>query len=137
MEPVYQKYFNALPCYLTVQDRDFRIVDANDHELFEIHDSAQFWIKAYLLGDRARAIALGQSADVRFAADDSLRASGRVVRIAPTSAESQRVFPVWIELDQTPGSLREGMLARLQIHPVPVPSESVPRMAAAPDQKGD
>ncbi len=26
----YQQYFNALPCYLTVQDRDFRIIDAND-----------------------------------------------------------------------------------------------------------
>jgi PAS domain S-box-containing protein len=25
----YQLYFNSLPCYLTVQDRDFRLVDAN------------------------------------------------------------------------------------------------------------
>jgi PAS domain S-box-containing protein len=30
MEHAYQQYFNALPCYLTVQDREFRIIDAND-----------------------------------------------------------------------------------------------------------
>jgi len=30
MEHRFQQYFEALPCYLTVQDRDFRIVDANE-----------------------------------------------------------------------------------------------------------
>jgi PAS domain S-box-containing protein len=29
MNTDYQVYFDALPCYLTVQDRDFRIIDAN------------------------------------------------------------------------------------------------------------
>ncbi|UCC84057.1 MAG: PAS domain-containing protein [Gemmatimonadota bacterium] len=29
MNDDYQVYFDALPCYLTVQDRDFRIIDAN------------------------------------------------------------------------------------------------------------
>lgn len=29
MESPYRQYFEALPCYLTVQDRDFRIVEAN------------------------------------------------------------------------------------------------------------
>jgi len=29
MESPYQRYFEALPCYLTVQDRDFKIVEAN------------------------------------------------------------------------------------------------------------
>ena len=29
MEDAYHRYFDAMPCYLTVQDRDFRIVDAN------------------------------------------------------------------------------------------------------------
>lgn len=29
MELPYRQYFDALPCYLTVQDRDFRIVEAN------------------------------------------------------------------------------------------------------------
>ncbi len=38
-----------------------RIVDANDHELFEIHDQTQFWIKAYLLGQQARSVACGQA----------------------------------------------------------------------------
>lgn len=30
MRDTYRHYFEAMPCYLTVQDRDFRIVDAND-----------------------------------------------------------------------------------------------------------
>ncbi len=29
MELPYRQYFDALPCYLTVQDRDFRIIEAN------------------------------------------------------------------------------------------------------------
>jgi len=29
MENAYYRYFDAMPCYLTVQDRDFRIIDAN------------------------------------------------------------------------------------------------------------
>jgi PAS domain S-box-containing protein len=29
MENAYHHYFDAMPCYLTVQDRDFRIIDAN------------------------------------------------------------------------------------------------------------
>ena len=29
MNDAYRKYFDAMPCYLTVQDRDFRLVDAN------------------------------------------------------------------------------------------------------------
>jgi len=29
MQPPYQEYFDAMPCYLTIQDRDFRIVEAN------------------------------------------------------------------------------------------------------------
>jgi len=30
MGDLYRQYFGAMPCYLTVQDRDFKIVDAND-----------------------------------------------------------------------------------------------------------
>ena len=29
MEQPYKEYFDAMPCYLTIQDRDFRIVEAN------------------------------------------------------------------------------------------------------------
>ena len=29
MELPYQQYFDAMPCYLTVQDRDFKVVTAN------------------------------------------------------------------------------------------------------------
>lgn len=30
MDNSFQQYFNAMPCYLTVQDRDFRIIQANE-----------------------------------------------------------------------------------------------------------
>ncbi len=30
MEAMYKSYFESMPCYLTVQDRDFRIIDANE-----------------------------------------------------------------------------------------------------------
>ena len=30
MELEYERIFEEMPCYLTVQDRDFRIIDAND-----------------------------------------------------------------------------------------------------------
>ena len=39
MENIYQNYFDAMPCYLTVQDRSLRIIDANEkfkHEFGEI-----------------------------------------------------------------------------------------------------
>lgn len=30
MQDIYKKYFESMPCFLTVQDKDFRIIDAND-----------------------------------------------------------------------------------------------------------
>jgi len=30
MEDIYRKYFESMPCFVTVQDRDFRIIDANN-----------------------------------------------------------------------------------------------------------
>jgi PAS domain S-box-containing protein len=38
MELPYRQYFEALPCYLTVQDRDFRIVEANKRFLKDFGD---------------------------------------------------------------------------------------------------
>ncbi|MEE9442345.1 MAG: PAS domain-containing sensor histidine kinase [candidate division Zixibacteria bacterium] len=31
MDNLYKTYFKALPCYLTIQDRDFKIIDANEN----------------------------------------------------------------------------------------------------------
>jgi PAS domain S-box-containing protein len=31
MDSQYRQYFDAMPCYLTIQDRQFRIIDANKH----------------------------------------------------------------------------------------------------------
>lgn len=40
MEDIYRKYFESMPCFVTVQDRNFRIIDANQRfvENFGQHD---------------------------------------------------------------------------------------------------
>lgn len=92
--------------------------------LFEIHDLEQVWIKAYFFEDEASDAAVGRTAHVGFAADEDLRMQGRIVRAAPTRAEWQRVFPVWLALDNPHGTLRPGMLADVRID---APSSSVAR----------
>ena len=36
----YREYFEAMPCYLTVQDRDFHIIDANRQFRRDVGDPA-------------------------------------------------------------------------------------------------
>jgi PAS domain S-box-containing protein len=38
MEPPYQRYFDALPCYVTVQDRDLNVITANSRFLRDFGD---------------------------------------------------------------------------------------------------
>lgn len=38
MENIYKQYFDAMPCFLTVQDRNFRIIDANNRFLKNFGD---------------------------------------------------------------------------------------------------
>ena len=47
---------------------------------------------------------------------------GKVVRMAPGMNATERVLPVWIEVDNPGGKLIEGMLARVEID---MQSESV------------
>jgi hypothetical protein len=44
-----------------------------------------------------------------------LAITGRVIHIAPTLESSERVLPVWVEVDNPELKLKEGMLAKVAI----------------------
>lgn len=88
-------------------------------QLFEIHDTSTVWVKAHVFQREQAGIAAGQQAVVTFPADPNLRLTGNVVRTAPVLDERERVLPVWIELPNPDGFLKEGMLAEARIGLVP------------------
>ncbi|MHC4176241.1 MAG: efflux RND transporter periplasmic adaptor subunit [Planctomycetota bacterium] len=91
-----------------------QVVSPQD-QLFEIHDLSKVWVKGYVFERDAAGVAVGQPAQVTFSAFPDLEAVGRVVRIAPTMEELERVLPVWVEVDNPDRLLKEGMLARVAI----------------------
>ena len=94
------------------------------HSLFEIQDTSTVWIKALVLENDAARIKSGLKAVATFSAHPNLRVSGTVVRVAPQLVSQERVLPIWIELPNPQGFLRESMLARVQIS-VPKQADSV------------
>jgi len=84
-------------------------------QLFEIHELSKVWVKGYLFERDAGQVTVGQAARVTFSAFPDLEAIGKVVRIAPTMEEGERVLPVWIEVDNADRLLKEGMLARVAV----------------------
>ena len=91
-----------------------QIVHPED-QLFEVHDLSKIWVKGYVFERDTAQVAVGQSARVTFSAFPDLEAIGKIVRIAPTMDESERVLPVWVEVDNPDRLLKEGMLARVAI----------------------
>lgn len=91
-----------------------QVVHPHD-QLFEIHDLSKVWVKGYVFERDAARVTVGQPAQVTFAALPDLEASGKVVRIAPTMEEGERVLPVWVEVDNPGRLLKEGMLARVAV----------------------
>jgi multidrug efflux pump subunit AcrA (membrane-fusion protein) len=90
--------------------------------LFEIQDTGDVWIKAYYFERDATQIEVGQDAVLTFPANPSLRLQGKVKRIAPQLASKDRVLPVWIEVTNPGGFLKEGMLAEVDIKVSTIPS---------------
>ena len=91
-----------------------QIVDRQD-TLFEIHDLSKVWVKGYVFERHAAQVTIGQPARVTFSAFPDLEAIGKVVRIAPTMDQSERVLPVWVDVDNPDRLLKEGMLARVAV----------------------
>ena len=86
-----------------------------EDQLFEIHDLSKIWVKGYVFERDAAQVVVGQPARVTFSAFPDLEEIGRVVRIAPMMDESERVLPVWVEVDNPDRLLKEGMLARVAV----------------------
>jgi cobalt-zinc-cadmium efflux system membrane fusion protein len=91
-----------------------QLVHAHD-SLVEIQNTDTVWIKAYLLEEDAGRVQEGQEADVTFAAHPTLRLSGPVVHVGPTFSSRERLLPVWVEVANPDGFLKDGMLARVRI----------------------
>ncbi len=92
--------------------------------LFEIHDLSKVWAKGYVFERDATRVRVGQQARVTFSAYPDLQAAGTVVRVAPMFESSERVLPIWIEVDNPDHLLKEGMLARVVLMMDPSPDIS-------------
>ena len=86
-----------------------------EDQLFEIHDLSKVWVKGYVFERDAAHVAVGQPARVTFSAFPDLEAIGTVVRIAPMMDDNERVLPIWVEVDNAEGLLKEGMFARIAV----------------------
>ena len=101
-----------------------QLVHAHD-SLFEIQNTNRIWIKALVLANDADRILVGQQAVATFPSHPNLRANGQVVRIAPQLVSRERVLPLWMEIPNPQGFLKDGMLARVQISAPKLPSVAV------------
>lgn len=91
-----------------------QLVHAHDN-IVEIQNTDTVWIKAFLLEEDAPRVQAGQEAEVTFTAHPTLRLTGPVVHVGPTFASEERLLPVWIEVANPDGFLKNGMLARVRI----------------------
>ncbi|MBN80607.1 MAG: hypothetical protein CMJ70_10745 [Planctomycetaceae bacterium] len=101
-----------------------QLVHAHD-SLFEIQNTNRMWIKALVLANDADRILVGQPAVATFPSHPNLRVNGQVVRIAPQLVSRERVLPVWMEIPNPQGFLKDGMYARVQISAPKLPAVAV------------
>ena len=91
-----------------------QIVDS-ETTLFEVHDRTKVWVKGYVFQRDAVGLGPGQAVSVTFHALPNTKIEGTVVRVSPVLDESERVLPIWVEVDNPDGHLVEGMLARIEL----------------------
>ncbi|MBB75220.1 MAG: hypothetical protein CMJ75_11990 [Planctomycetaceae bacterium] len=101
-----------------------QLVHAHD-SLFEIQDTSRIWIRALVLANEADRVVVGQQAVATFPSHPSLRVNGKVVRIGPQLVSRERVLPVWMEIPNPHGFLKDGMLARVQINAPKLPAVAI------------
>jgi cobalt-zinc-cadmium efflux system membrane fusion protein len=89
---------------------------AAEDPLFEIHDVSRVWVKLLVFEHEAPRIALGDAVQLGFAAHPSLRINATIVRRGAAGTEQRPLFPLWVELPNPDGLLREGMMAFAVIH---------------------
>ena len=91
-----------------------QVVQPQD-KLFEIHDLSKVWARGYVFEQDASRVRVGQQAQVTFSAYPDLAVTGTVIRTSPELESSERVLPVWIEVDNPDLRLKQGMLARVAV----------------------
>lgn len=91
-----------------------QIVDS-ETPVFEVHDRTKVWVKGYVFPRDAVGLEPGKPVTVTFHALPDAQITGAVVRVSPVLDASERVLPIWVEVDNPEGRLIEGMLARIEI----------------------
>ncbi len=110
---------------ITLFDLSIGQVVRPQDEMFEIHDTSRVVACGYVHEQDSGEIAVGQPAVTTITADAKFSAAGVINRTAPTLSTFGRAMKVWVELDNTSGILKDGMLARLAITPRASPVETV------------
>ena len=87
----------------------------NESQLFEIQNTSTVWVRGHLFQQDAIEVREGQSVPLTFAALPDTAVSGKVVRVSPVLEATERVLPVWVEVNNLNGRLIEGMWARMEI----------------------
>jgi membrane fusion protein, heavy metal efflux system len=83
--------------------------------LFHVFETSPVWVKGYVFERQSAAVRVGQTAHVSFPALGDRVLPGTVVRTSPTLEDTERVLPVWVEVENPGGVLVEGMKARVTI----------------------
>jgi RND family efflux transporter MFP subunit len=81
--------------------------------LFELHDPARVWARAYVFEQEVPRVRVGQEVRVRLAADPDFQASAAIDRLDPVLVEGNRALAVWAELDNPDLRLKAGMAATI------------------------
>lgn len=84
---------------------------AAEDPLFELHDVSRVWVKLLVFEHEAPRIELGDAVQLSFAAHPSLRVHTTIARRGAAGAAQRPWFPLWVELPNPDGLLREGMMA--------------------------
>jgi cobalt-zinc-cadmium efflux system membrane fusion protein len=101
----------------TVADFDIvpgQVVDSQS-TLFEIHDASKVWVRGYVFQQDAARVEVGQPVRLTFSSDPGVAVEGNVVRLSPVLDSTERVLPMWVEVDNPDGRLIQGMWARMEI----------------------
>ncbi len=109
--PIYAAIDGAVAAFDVVPGQ---IVGAQD-TLFEIHNTSAVWVKGFVFQQDASHVQIGQKVEVTFHALPGVTVRGTIVRVSPVLSSTERVLPLWVEVDNPDGRLIEGMLASMKI----------------------
>jgi membrane fusion protein, heavy metal efflux system len=84
---------------------------ARQDQLFELHNPAMVWIRAYVFEQDAARIRVGQPVRLGLVSDPAFQASGTIDRIDPILVSGNRALAIWTEIDNKNLQFKEGMAA--------------------------